>query len=85
MTPAKVEVHFWSGLRALTDGRASIEVEARNVGDVIDGVAREFPDLKEFLEENVSVAVDGRIIADSLVEPVPEGAEVWLMQRLKGG
>ena len=28
---------------------------------------------------------DGRIIVNSLVEPVPEGAEVWLMQRLRGG
>ena len=80
-----VEVKFWSGLRALTDGRTSIEVEAKNVGQLIDAVADEFPDLREFLEENVSVSIDGRIVANSLVEPVPEGAEVWLMQRLRGG
>ena len=80
-----VEVNFWSGLRSLTGGCKSIDVDARNVGDVLRGVAKQFPELEEFLEENVSVVVDGRVIADSLVEPVPEGAEVWLMQRLKGG
>ena len=80
-----VEVHFWSGLRRLTDGRASIEVEGKNVGQILAGVAKEFPHLEEFLDEKVSVSVNGRIIVDSLVEPVPEGAEVWLMQRLRGG
>ena len=80
-----VEVNFWSGLRRLTGGLAKIDVEAKNVGQVIDAVAREFPELEDFLEENVSVVVDGRIIVHSLTEPVPEGAEVWLMQRLKGG
>ena len=80
-----VEVNFWSGLRRLTGGLSKIEVEAKNVGQVIDGVAQQFPDLEEFLGTNVSVVVNGRIISDSLTEPVPEGAEVWLMQRLKGG
>lgn len=80
-----VEVHLWSGLRSLVGGQDVIEVEATNVGQVIAGVAAIYPELADYLEENVSVAVNGRIIADSLVEPVPEGAEVWLMQRLRGG
>lgn len=80
-----VRVHFWSGMRKMTDDRAYVEVEGKNVGRVLAGVAREFPHLEDFLDESVSVSVNGRIIVDSLVEPVPEGAEVWLMQRLKGG
>lgn len=80
-----VKVHFWSGLRKLTEGRDHVEVTGKNVGQILAGVAKEFPHLEEFLEESVSVSVNGRIIVDSLVEPVPEGAEVWLMQRLRGG
>ena len=80
-----VRVHFWSGLRSLAGGQESVDVEAGNVGQVLAAVAREFPHLEDYLEENVSVSVDGRIIVNSLVEPVPEGAEVWLMQRLRGG
>ena len=80
-----VKVNFWSGLRSKTEGRAFVEVEGKNVGQILNGVAKEFPHLEEFLEENVSVSVDGRIIVDSLVEPVPEGVDVWLMQRLRGG
>ena len=80
-----VRVHFWSGMRKMTDDREYVEVEGKNVGQVLAGVAREFPHLEDFLDESVSVSVNGRIIVDSLVEPVPEGAEVWLMQRLKGG
>lgn len=80
-----VKVHFFSGLRALAGGEESIEVEAKNVGQVLSGVAKAFPHLEETLEENVSVSVDGRIIVNSLIEPVGEDSEVWLLQRLRGG
>lgn len=80
-----VEVNLWSGLRAFADGKDKVEIEAKNVGEVLRGLVDAYPGLEDVIEAGVSVAVDGRIIASGLTEPVQPDSEVWLMQRLKGG
>ena len=80
-----VEVNLWSGLRSFTDGELTVEVEAKNVGEVLSGLAARYPGLAELLESQVSVAVDGEIIADDHSVVVRPDSEVWLMRRLKGG
>lgn len=80
-----VEVHLWSGLRAFADGKEVVEVEAKTVGEVLKGLVEAHPGLKGAIDAGVSVAVDGRIIASGLTEPVKPDSEVYLMQRLRGG
>ena len=80
-----VEVHLWSGLRSLTGGREVVEVEATNTGELLRELVRAYPQLEGPIQAGVSVAIDGRIIASGLTEPIPEGSEVYLMQRLRGG
>ncbi|UWR06562.1 MoaD/ThiS family protein [Ruegeria sp. B32] len=80
-----VEVHLWSGLRSLTGGREVVEVEASNTGELLRELVCLHPQLQAPIDAGVSVAVNGRIIAAGLSEPIPEGAEVYLMQRLRGG
>ena len=80
-----VEVNLWSGLRALADGKDKVEVDAVDVGGVLTGLVAAYPGLADAIEAGVSVAVDGRIIASALDEPVGPDSEVFLMQRLKGG
>lgn len=80
-----VEVNLWSGLRPFADGKDKVEVEAKTVGEVLSGLVALYPGLEEAIEAGVSVAVDGRVIASSLTEPVNEESDVWLMMRLRGG
>ena len=80
-----VEVNLWSGLRDFADGKTKIDVEAKNVGEVLKRIAEAHPGLIPFIEAGVSVAVDGRIIANDLTEPVYPETEVYLIQQLKGG
>ncbi len=80
-----VEVNLWSGLRALTGGKQVVEVDASTVGEVLSGLVKAYPELQAPIEAGVSVAVDGRIIASGLTEPVKPDSEIYLMQRLKGG
>lgn len=80
-----VEVNLWSGLRHLTGGQTVVEVEGATVGAVLDALVTAYPGLKPFIDAGVSVAVDGEIITGDRFAEVPEGAEVFLMQRLKGG
>ena len=80
-----VQVNLWSGLRAFTDGAQTVEGDAKTVGEVLDGLVAAHPGLSAIIEAGVSVAVDGRVIATGLNEPVKPDSEVFLMQRLKGG
>ncbi|MBO9411375.1 MULTISPECIES: MoaD/ThiS family protein [unclassified Ruegeria] len=80
-----VEVHLWSGLRSLTGGQQVVEVEAKTTGDLLRELIRAHPQLEGPIEAGVSIAIDGRVIATGLTEPIPEGSEVYLMQRLRGG
>ena len=80
-----VEVNLWSGLRALADGRDTVEVDGTTVGEVLNALVEKYPGLQEAIDAGVSVAVDGRIIASALSEPVNPDSEVYLMQRLRGG
>ena len=80
-----VEVNLWSGLRAFADGKDVVEVDAKNVGEVLRGLVELHPGLEDVIESGVSVAVDGKVIASGLMEEVKPGSEVYLMQQLKGG
>jgi len=80
-----VEVHLWSGLRALTGGLDRVEVEATTTGELLAALTKTYPELGPVIEAGVSVAIDGRIIAASLTEPLGPENEIYLMQRLKGG
>jgi molybdopterin converting factor small subunit len=80
-----VEVALWSSLRPFAGGAETVEVEGETVGEVLEDLARKYPGLAPHLEAGVSVAVDGRVIASSLTEPVKPDSEVFLMQRIKGG
>lgn len=80
-----VDVALWSGLRPLVGGRDSVAVEGRTVGEILNALRRDYPALGPTLDAGVSVAVNGRVIAASLSEPVAPDSEVVLMMRLKGG
>ncbi len=62
-----------------------VEVEATNTGELLRELVRAYPQLQAPVDAGVSIAIDGRIIASGLSEPVPENSEVYLMQRLRGG
>lgn len=79
------EVHLWSGLRALADGKDIIDVEGETVGHVLDGLVAAYPGLEPALKRGVSVAVDGQIVPNSRHHPVKPGSEVFLLQKLAGG
>ncbi|MGR3805615.1 MoaD/ThiS family protein [Marinibacterium profundimaris] len=79
-----VAVHLWSSLTRFTDGAREVDIDAQTVGGVLDGLKSDYPGLEPILDAGVSVVIDGEIATGRHVE-IPEGAEVVLMQRLKGG
>ncbi|WP_254444485.1 MULTISPECIES: MoaD/ThiS family protein [unclassified Ruegeria] len=69
----------------MTGGQQVVEVDATTTGEILRELVRRYPQLQAPIDAGVSIAINGRIIASGLSEPVPEGAEVYLMQRLRGG
>ncbi|MEM8751402.1 MAG: MoaD/ThiS family protein [Pseudomonadota bacterium] len=80
-----VAVQLFASLRPFADDRAEVEVEAKTVGEVLARLAEKHPGLAPRIEAGVSVAVDGRVIASGLTEPVKPDSEVVIMERIKGG
>jgi len=79
-----VEVNLWSGLRKLADGHTVVQVEAATVRQMLDALIRAHPGLGPVIGAGVSVSVDGEI-QTNLSAPLRPEAEVWLIQRIKGG
>ena len=71
-----VKVHLWSGLRAFTGGQEVVEVPAKTVGDVIQGLVALHPGLEDIVDSGVSVAVDGKVIASGTVDEIRASREV---------
>lgn len=80
-----LEVNLWSGLRRFTEGALVVEVEATTVGEMLDALVAAHPGLAPVIDAGVSVAIDGEIVTGGRHRALPDGAEIHLMQRLKGG
>ncbi len=79
------EIHLWSGLRSLADGKEVVEVEGKTVRQVLDDLVAKHPALAPAIAAGVSVAVDGEILPSNKAEPVDEDSEIFLLNKLRGG
>ena len=80
-----VTVTIWGNLRAYTDGRATVEVEATSFKQLLDRLARDYPGLAPQIERGVSLALDGRIYREAWFTPIRPDSEVVLMPYMAGG
>ncbi len=80
-----VEVRLGATLRSKAGGRASFEVEAGTIMQVLRELGERYPELQPILDKGVAVAIDGQLYRNAQLQQVPEGAEVYLMPRVAGG
>jgi sulfur-carrier protein len=79
-----VEVNLWSGLRRFADDQLVVAVEARTLREMFDGLVKTHPALAPVIKAGVSVSVNG-VIETNLSAALPPDAEIYLIQRIKGG
>ena len=78
-------------LQSLTDGVKQVTVEATSVRQIVDGLEKLYPGMKERLVEegrikpNLSVAIDGEVSRLGLLEKVGEDSEVHFVPAIGGG
>ena len=80
-----VQVRLGSTLASAAGGRSEFEVEARNIMQLLRGLGERYPELGPVLERGVAVSIDGQLYRDAWLQPIPPGAEVYLMPKLAGG
>lgn len=80
-----VNVYLWTSLKKFTNDEDRLSIEAKNIGELVGILEKDFPGLKPFIDSGISVAVNGELSNPNSNEPLPDGAEIYLMQKLKGG
>ena len=78
-------------LQPIAGGVKQVDLEARNIRQVIDRLDQLYPGMKDRLTEegkirsNLAVAIDGEIARMGLLEKVNENSEVHFVPAIGGG
>ncbi len=79
------EVELFGGLRDAVNGAESVRVDGTTIHELLQNLVREYPTMRERIDQGIAVAIDGVIYRDNWEQPIPEGAEVVLLTRIAGG
>ena len=67
----------------LTDGPGStVEVQAETIAEMMASLTDRYPSFQQLLDRGVAVSIDGQIFRDDWTQPIPSGAEVFLIPRI---
>ena len=80
-----VEVTLWAGLVPLADDQKTLTVEAGTIRELLRKLSERYPALSGPIKNQVAVVIDGVVYRNDWSQPIPDGAEVFLMRRLAGG
>jgi molybdopterin converting factor small subunit len=72
------------GLTQFTGGAGELELEVRDVRELLRVLGEQYPALEPHLG-SVAIAIDGQIYQDAWLEPIPPGSEVHLIPQIAGG
>jgi sulfur-carrier protein len=72
-------------LKQLAGGAAEIEVEARDVRQLLRELGNRYPELAPHLESGYAIAIDGQIFQDAWFAPIGPDSEVHLVPAIRGG
>ncbi|MFI5315024.1 MAG: MoaD/ThiS family protein [Myxococcota bacterium] len=80
-------VVFAAGLRSCTGGAESVEIEARDVRELLSALYRRWPALEARLAEGTAIAIDGEVIphGEALHESLGPQAEIHFLPQIGGG
>lgn len=72
-------------LRALAGDRGEIEVQAANVRELLRALEAHVPGIGKHVDDGLSIAIDGDIIQDPLLEPIAPDSEIHFLPPIQGG
>lgn len=79
------KVVLWGSLKPHTGGKSEVEIEARNVQELLARLGETYPGLQSQIKRGVSVSIDGLIYREGWLQPLKPDSEVFLLPRMTGG
>ena len=81
-----IKVVFSTGVGdAMTGGQTAFEIEARSLRSVFSQLEERFPGIREYLEEETTVAIDGELHESGYLQPLRDGCEIYFLPRIEAG
>ena len=80
-----VTVKLGGSSQTLVSTQVEFEVEAANIYQLLQGLGKRYPEIRDLLDQGVAVSVDGQIYNGARFQTIPAGAEVYLLPKLVGG
>ncbi len=80
-----LRVKLGGPLMSQAGGVKEFDVEATTIREMLIRLGEQYPQLKPILDRGVTVAVNGTIYRGAFLQPIPEGAEVYILPPLVGG
>ncbi len=80
-------VFFSSGLRRLVGGAESVEIDARDVRELLRALDAKYPGFASRIGDANAIAIDGEIIphGEALLERLRPDSEVHFLPQIGGG
>ena len=72
-------------LKDLAGGTSEIELEARDVRQLLRALGERYPALAPHLTDGYAIAIDGEIFQDAWFAPIGPNSEVHLVPAIRGG
>lgn len=66
-------------------GAGAIEIDAANVRELLRALEARVPGIGERVERGLSIAIDGDIVSDPLLEPIGPDSEIHFLPPIQGG
>lgn len=80
-----MQISLSGSLKTGAGGASTLNIEASTIQELLTRLVDRFPALQEQLNDGIAVAINGDIYRDDWTQPIPEGAEVFLIPRIAGG
>jgi molybdopterin synthase sulfur carrier subunit len=80
-----VEVNLWGSLAASTGGADKLNIEAKDIRELLRKLAEQYPGVEPYLAQGIAVSINGVIYRDNWTKELPQDAEIFLLPRLAGG
>ena len=80
-----VEVTLWGSIGAAAGGQQKVEVEAKNIRELLRKLGERYPGLEPLIDNGIAVSIDGVIYRDTWSKELPKDAEIFVLPRLAGG
>lgn len=72
-------------LRELASTSAPIEIDAADVRELLRKLEVQLPGIGQRVEDGLSIAIDGDIVADPWLEPIGADSEIHFLPPIQGG